>query len=272
MVLVLLVAGLAYFMVYRPAQLRWGANDAEVAMAIPGDEIQPRPIFNATRAITINASPEAVWPWLLQMGYKRAGWYGLDMLDNAGIPSARQVVPEFQQLSINDPFPIFEGITIPVEAIEPNQYLLLNNRADKPSTFAWMLYPTNQGQTRLVWRIRNASYDWTTPFILQQAFTDALDYVAVSEIMLGIKERVEGTTPPQPWQMYTQVGLWFLAFLGFIIAEFGTLAWRSWTRPLLVSILAALLTIAIAMMRPPLLVDAAVVVLIFLGLRWAHAD
>jgi hypothetical protein len=272
MVLALLVAGLAYFMLYRPYQLRWGASDAEIAMTIPGDELQTQPIFNATRAITIKAPQEKVWPWLVQMGYKRAGWYGLDLLDNAGIPSARQIVPELQQLAVGDPFPIFQGIDIPVKEIERNHHLLLSSDTRNPSPFVWLLYPTNQGQTRLVWRIRNAPYDWTKTHILQQLLTDAVDYVAVSEIMLGIKERVEATPPVPLWQQYTQIGLWFLAFLGFIIAEIGTVTWASWFRPFLLSIVTAVLTIAMVLMRPPLLVDAAIVILFSIGIWWAHAE
>ncbi len=71
----------AYLLLYRPLQLRWGATDAEVGRAMPGDDIQPQPIFNATRAVTINAPPDQIWPWLLQIGYRRAGWYGYDSLE-----------------------------------------------------------------------------------------------------------------------------------------------------------------------------------------------
>ena len=64
-----------YLAGYRPLQLHWGATDAELAQVLPGDELAPRPIFNATRAVTIDASPAAIWPWLVQIGYGRAGWY-----------------------------------------------------------------------------------------------------------------------------------------------------------------------------------------------------
>jgi len=70
--LALAIAFAAYFLVYRPLQLRWGATGEEVARAMPGDEVQQHPIFNATRAVTIDARPEDVWPWLIQNGYKRA--------------------------------------------------------------------------------------------------------------------------------------------------------------------------------------------------------
>src|SRR5690349_6473826 len=65
----------AFAPLYRRVHLRWGATDAEVTAPMPGDELVPEPSFSATRAITIDAPPEAVWPWLVQLGYGRAGFY-----------------------------------------------------------------------------------------------------------------------------------------------------------------------------------------------------
>src|SRR6266487_5644343 len=62
----LVIALAGYLLIYRPLQLRWGATGEEVARVMPGDEIQRQPIFNATRAVTINARPEQIWPWLVQ--------------------------------------------------------------------------------------------------------------------------------------------------------------------------------------------------------------
>jgi hypothetical protein len=77
---------------------------------MPGDELDPRPTFLAIRAITIEGTPEEIWPWLLQMGYGRAGFYGYDILENLGsrrgIRSADRVLPESQQLKVGDEVPI----------------------------------------------------------------------------------------------------------------------------------------------------------------------
>lgn len=78
---------------YRRWHTRWGATDAEVSGPVPGDEIVPKASFNATRAITIEAPPEQVWPWIVQMGYRRAGFYTYDLLDNAGYESADRSCP-----------------------------------------------------------------------------------------------------------------------------------------------------------------------------------
>jgi alkylated DNA nucleotide flippase Atl1 len=108
-----------YLLVYRPQQLRWGATDEEVARAMAGDKIQRHPIFNATRSVTTNARPEQIWPWLVQIGYRRAGWYGYDWIDNDGLPSADRIIPALQHLKVGDDMPIWK-----VVAVEPNHSLV----------------------------------------------------------------------------------------------------------------------------------------------------
>ncbi len=74
-----------YLLWARPYQLRWSASNEEVNQAMPGDELNRTPTFLATRAITIEGTPDEIWPWLLQMGYGRAGFYGYDIFENLGI-------------------------------------------------------------------------------------------------------------------------------------------------------------------------------------------
>jgi hypothetical protein len=85
----------------QPWHARWGATDEEVAGTMAGDDILEG-ASSRTRAITIDAPPEEVWPWLLQLGYGRAGWYSYDWIDNDGRPSANRIVPEFQHLEPGD--------------------------------------------------------------------------------------------------------------------------------------------------------------------------
>ena len=86
----------------RPRLVRWGASDEEVTRAYPGRELIPDGTRASTMAATIAAPPEQVWPWLVQMGWDRAGWYSWDRLDNGGRPSVREVHPEWQSLSVGD--------------------------------------------------------------------------------------------------------------------------------------------------------------------------
>ena len=97
--------------------MRWGATDAEVAAPMAGDDIVLPSTFTATRAITIGAPPEDVWPWIVQMGYRRAGFYTYDVVDNGGYPSADRVLDEYQTFAVGDwAFPMngFFGVELPL--------------------------------------------------------------------------------------------------------------------------------------------------------------
>jgi hypothetical protein len=100
-VLVTVAAGV-YVLYVRPRMLRWGASDEEVTDPYPGADLIPGGRRGATMAATIDAPPSRVWPWLVQMGCDRAGWYSWDRLDNAGVPSAQHIHPEWQRLSVGD--------------------------------------------------------------------------------------------------------------------------------------------------------------------------
>src|ERR1700692_1774031 len=86
----------------RPRLRRWGASDGELASYYPGSGLVPAGRRTATMAVTINAPPSDIWPWLVQMGCDRAGWYSWDRLDNAGRPSAEQIHPEWQTIAVGD--------------------------------------------------------------------------------------------------------------------------------------------------------------------------
>ncbi|MGZ3519247.1 MAG: alpha/beta fold hydrolase, partial [Vulcanimicrobiaceae bacterium] len=73
-----------YAFIVRPRLLRWGATDNEVKSPYPGADLIPDGKRSGTMAVTIKAPPAKVWPWLVQMGYRRAGWYSWDYLDNFG--------------------------------------------------------------------------------------------------------------------------------------------------------------------------------------------
>jgi len=94
-----------YLLAVRPRHMRWGATDAEVKRSMPGDDLVEHPIHVTTRAVTIRAERTDVWPWLVQMGYGRAGWYTWYRYDNGGVPSADRVVPELQDLKVGDYLP-----------------------------------------------------------------------------------------------------------------------------------------------------------------------
>ena len=258
-----------YLLIYRPQELRWGATDAEVARAMPGDQIQPQPTFNATRAVTIDARPEQIWPWLMQIGYGRAGWYGYDWIDNAGIPSADRIVPALQDVQVGDDLAIGKGNIFKVVAVEPNHSLVWAS-PDGGYSMAVALYPLDANHTRLVWRIHGA-YTWTSPSVLlPQLFSDGADVIAVRQNMLGIKARAEGVAPEAPAIMYTELALWLATFLGFLVAEAGLVMRRDWLRPGLAVSATGLITVGLVLVKPPLWVDGLVTIGVLAGLWWMY--
>lgn len=175
----------------RPWQLRWGATDEEVALPMPGDEIARDPSFNATRAVTIKARPEDIWPWLVQIGMTRAGWYSYDWIDNFGKPSAAHVIPALQGLRIGDVVPMRpdgkQGLWVK-EMEPPGSMLWWDKKGDV--TWFWGLYPVAENKTRLVTRIR-IRYHWLRPSIIYMMVVDVADIVMLRKCLLGIKERAE---------------------------------------------------------------------------------
>src|SRR5690348_8131363 len=146
---------------YRAWHLRWGATAAEAAAPLPGDTLVPAAQYRSTRAITIAVPPGQVWPWLVQVGCLRAGFYSNDLLDNLARPSATTIIPALQHLQVSQLIPMSPSDNAPertafkVHSFETNQWLLWSKQ---DSTWAWALTPTSTGGTRLVTRIR-ALYD-----------------------------------------------------------------------------------------------------------------
>jgi proline iminopeptidase len=128
-------AAAAYGVCVRPWLLRWGATEEELAGPFPGAELVPDGSRAATMAVTIDATPEQVWPWLVQLGWDRGGWYSWDWLDNAGRQSAREVHPEWQDLTVGDRLRYWLPVTGPLDSyevavLEPNRFLGLYGLTD----------------------------------------------------------------------------------------------------------------------------------------------
>ena len=141
---------------YRRRHLHWGATPAEITASMPGDALLPHAQFRATRAITIEAPPDAVWPWLVQVGCQRGGWYSNDLLDNLGQPSATTILPRFQHLEVGQWVPMSpksppsDRTALKVDSFEIDRWLLWT----KPdSTWAWQLSPTDGGARG--WRLES---------------------------------------------------------------------------------------------------------------------
>jgi len=242
-----------YFGIYRPLQLRWGATLDELRRTMPGDEIQAHPIFNSTRAITIAAPPEQIWPWLAQIGYRRAGWYGYDWIDNDAIPSSAKILPELQSPRPGESMPIWREIAYPIAVVEPNRYLVFES-PNHYDSMALSLYPVSPNTTRLVWRIRLGSYRWNSKLVFGQLLTDLADFIAVRQALEGIKARAEGSYRATRL-IYVELFSWLLMFFGFLLALLTLISRREWVGPFLLAILIGSNTVVCVLARPRLFAD-----------------
>ena len=188
-----------YVRFIRPWHLHWGATDAEVQMSLPGDELVPDARLVATRALTIRAPATAVWPWLVQMGYRRAGWYSYDWLDNDGIHVDR-IIPDWQALKVGDTLPTSPTGGFRVAALEPERslVLLLRERATGQGSAissAIVLQPLDEQHTRLLIRVR-AQFTGVRGRLFGLLF-DFGDFVMMRKMLLGIRHHVQASAVHQ---------------------------------------------------------------------------
>jgi hypothetical protein len=182
---------------YRRWHLHWGATAKEMTAPLPGDDLQPHAQYRTTRAITIEAPPAAVWPWLVQVGCGRAGFYSNDLLDNLARPSATTILPGLQQLEVGQWVPMSPSATptdktaFTVRAFDEERWLLW---VKPDSVWAWQLTPTDDNGTRLVTRI-HAVYDWHHPrsAALGVVLMEFGDFAMLRRMLRGIKARAEST-------------------------------------------------------------------------------
>lgn len=217
----------------------WGVEPADVEKHLPGDELVPGAEAIDTRSLDIAAPPKDVWPWLVQMGYGRAGWYSWDQLD-MNMPSADRIIPDLQQLAVGDVMPTHPGGGFEVRILEPGQALVLytdralidaqaaaapkgienasaNVRAtgkyldkamqgDFQASWAFVLEPTPGGGTRLIERFRGrmapapaANGGVKSPPKLAGTMLLFGLFVMVRRQLQGIRDRAEGRPIGKAW-------------------------------------------------------------------------
>jgi hypothetical protein len=174
-----------YLAVGRPLMLHWGANCEELHEPLPGDELVPAPAVQSTRAVTVGAPVEAVWPWLAQIGQDRAGFYSYEWLENlAGceMHNAAAIHPEWQSREPGDTVYLHPLNGLPVARFEPNRVLALEGWG------AFVLKPHGSDCTRLIarGRVRRGVGSVGNALLMEIPH-----FVMERKMLLGIKERAE---------------------------------------------------------------------------------
>jgi hypothetical protein len=192
-------AATAYTLLARRWQLRWGTTDKESEEQLPGDDLIENADITATRAITIRASADQVWPWIAQLGQGRGGFYSYDFLENlvgCDIHSADRIVPEWQDVEVGDEVRFAPEVGLAVASLDQGRSLVLrggvpigNTPAPYDSTWAFVLRDEPDEATRLLVRER---YAYTRPWArLIVEPTEVLSFVMSQKMLRGIKARAE---------------------------------------------------------------------------------
>jgi len=197
-VVLILILALFYFAWLREYQMNWGATAEDVSRYMAGDEVFENPRFNTTRAVEINATPEQIWPWIVQMGYSKGGFYGFDKLDNGGNPSAERIIPEYQNLKVGDSIPSgeYKGelfYLLEVVEMEPHESMLwvFLGTPWMGATWSWGLYRIDDKRTKLVSRLRQDYTFNSFEAVVAWSFIDTIEILMMRTTLLGIKRRAE---------------------------------------------------------------------------------
>jgi hypothetical protein len=215
----------AYVFFVRPWQRKWGATDEEVQRTLPGDELIAHPDVKLTRAVTIRAKPAGIWPWLVQIGQGRGGYYSYDWLENlAGLKmkSAQDINREWQQLKVGDIIPVEPtGKGFKVLAIEPEHALVIGSveavdegvfegfkQMFPAFTWVFVLEVIDSEQTRLISRFCGQSEPSQSARFAGK-FTgfvvEPIEFLMTRKMLLGIKQRAEQASFPAIEPVKTEV-------------------------------------------------------------------
>jgi hypothetical protein len=181
--------------------LRWGATDEELDALLPGDDLMSQANVTATRAVTVRAAVADVWPWIVQLGQGRAGFYSYDFLENlvgCDIHSADRIVPEWQSIDEGAVLKLHPEVGLVVAVVEPGRALVLRGgvpigKMPAPYDFTWafVVHEQSDGATRLVVRERYGYSRWWAGLIVEPA--ELISFVMSQRMLRGIKARAERT-------------------------------------------------------------------------------
>jgi len=263
-----------YFSIARPWFRRWGATDAEVAMALPGDDVVPQARSGETRAITIAAPAAQVWPWLTQIGQDRAGFYSYRVLENlfgCEMPDIKHLDPRLQSWKPGDKLWMYPprkagGAGFAVLAVhEPGRALgfaarQIGTPATAPVDGSWtfVLQPIDAGSSRLLFRGRAAGGLRSFAAVFNFGVFEPVHFAMERRTMEGVKALAEGRKPSAALDNL-QVALWAALFVAFVVSAGLVIAGRRPARHLATFTAAGLLFQLLTLVQPSPFIGLALV-------------
>ena len=206
--------GVGAWAALRPRTLAWGATCNEVVRPLPGDDLVANPLYVTTRAISVKAPANAVWPWLVQLGQNRGGFYTYDVLENLmglDIHSADAIRPEWQDLHAGEDYVTLdprESMKMTIAVLEPERAFVIRSGApgeppQAPGSFfkgeiewswAFVLDPVDERTTRLIIRCRAAWADTLAARLAKPVLLEPMHFVMEERMLRGIRDRAEQAT------------------------------------------------------------------------------
>lgn len=198
--LLLIAAGMALTPLLLPARAlqsaeRWGTPEADTSRPMQGDRLVASPTYEMTLTRVVRARPEHVWPWLLQLGFRRGGLYSYDWLDRLfgflDRPSAQIVLPEFQHLEPGDVIPVGRGAGFPVRMVDDGRSLVLGGQ-EGTTGWSWeiALESMDAERTRIISRSRG-QVPQTPGARLFIALLGPAAYLMTRRMLIGLATRGE---------------------------------------------------------------------------------
>lgn len=273
----------AFFAVVRPWYVNWGASAEERLKSLPGDDIIPDARSQQTRAITITAPADFVWPWLAQLGQDRGGFYSFDFLENlvgCEMPTTDVRRAEKQTWQLGDKLWMYPkdkaggaGFAT-LRVFVPGRALGFATRSlgtglSEPEDGSWSMVidPVRPNSTRLLVRGRGAYGRSLLGVSFDRSIFEPIHFAMERRMMIGIKQLTE-TGNRGRLSNHVNVVLWAITFGAFVVAGVLVMRSRAWRRALVGFVAAGIVFQVLTLGQPPAPVGLTLVWMVFALLWW----
>ena len=195
----------------RPRTLTWGATCDEVVRPLPGDDLVANPLYVTTRAISVKAPAAAVWPWLVQLGQNRGGFYAYDVLENLmklDVHSADSIHPEWQDLTVGEDYVTLdpdEYMKMTIAVLDPPRAFVIRSgvpgEAPQPAgdffkgeidfSWAFVVEPLDARSSRLLIRCKGSWHNTVAAAFVRPFGLEPVHFIMEEGMLRGIRERAE---------------------------------------------------------------------------------